>query len=66
MNKRTIAEQIKQANDGKPFITREQLAKVMGHPDAHTVDKFLRNLAKVNKRYLVVEVAEEIAKQQKY
>lgn len=66
MNKRLIAEQIKQANDGKPFITRKKLAEIMGHPDPSTVDKFLYNLAAVNKRYLVVEVAEEMAKQQKY
>lgn len=66
MNKRMIAEQIKQANDGKPFIRRIDLARIMGHSDPKTVDKFLRGLSTVNERYLVEEVAEQIAAKQKY
>lgn len=43
------------------LITRKQLADAMGYKDAHSVDKYLKGLRKIGKKYSVYDVSERIA-----
>lgn len=39
------------------FITRQELAEVMGYKDPHNVDKYLNGLEQVGKRYFIPDIA---------
>ena len=46
---------------GGAFITRKKLAQSMGRKDPHSVDKFLRDLPKVDKElYFIPDVADAL------
>ena len=38
------------------FITRQELADVMGYKDPHSVDRYLYGLEKADKRYFIPDV----------
>ena len=42
------------------FVTRAEVARAFGYKDAHSVDKWLKGLPKIGKKYLISEVAERI------
>lgn len=41
---------------GSLFITRSELARVMGYKDAHCVDRYLNGLERVEKKYFIPDV----------
>ena len=46
---------------GGAFITRKKLAQCMGRKDPHSVDKFLRDLPKVDKElYFIPDLADAL------
>ena len=59
MTKTDIADGIRR-NCKSEFITRQELADAMGYKDAHSVDKYLKGLQKIGRKYFVQEVAERI------
>lgn len=61
MNKQEMIKSF-QRETGSLFITRKQLAKVMGYKDAHSVDRYLAGLEKVERKYFIPEVIEEITR----
>lgn len=42
------------------FVNRAEVARALGYKDAHSVDKYLKGLPNIGKRYLIREVAERI------
>ena len=53
MNKQDIVKAFKAAT-GAAFITRGQLAKLMGMKDPHRVDRYLRGLDRIDKKYYYI------------
>lgn len=45
------------AFSGSSFMSRHQLSKYMGFADPHTVDKFIRGLPSISKRYFIPDIA---------
>lgn len=66
MNKRELINDMKRAAGGSSFVTRAWLAKYMNHPDPHSVDRFLYNLPRINRRYFIDDIAEKIMDQAQY
>lgn len=65
MNKRELINDMKRAAGGS-FVTRSWLAKYMNHPDPHSVDRFIHNLPRINQRYFIDDIAEQIISQSTY
>lgn len=65
MNKRELINDMKRAAGGS-FVTRAWLAKYMNHPDPHSVDRFLHDLPRVNRRYFIDDIAGKIYEQAQY
>ena len=42
------------------FVSRQEVARALGYKDPHSVDKYLKDLKGIGKRYLIKEVAERI------
>lgn len=42
------------------FVNRQEVARALGYKDAHSVDRFLKGLPNIGRRYLIREVAEKI------
>ena len=42
------------------FVNRAEVARALGYKDPHSVDKYLKDLTSIGKRYLIREVAERI------
>lgn len=60
MTKTTILKAINTTHK-EGFITRKELADAMGYKDPHSVDKYLKGLNKIGRKYFVQEVVERIA-----
>lgn len=59
MEKQELIRQMKMSTKTL-FITRQELAEVMGYKDAHCVDKYLSGLERVEKKYFIPDVVESI------
>lgn len=53
MNKNDIVRTFK-ALTGAAFITRKQLATLMGMKDPHRVDRYLKGLERIDKKYYYI------------
>lgn len=42
------------------FVNRAEVMRALGYKDPHSVDKYLKGLSNIGKRYLISEVAERI------
>lgn len=61
MERRDITNALKTGADGAMFITRIQVAQVLGYKDPHNVDRFLKGLERIaGNRYYIPDVAERI------
>ena len=56
MTKQELIKDMK-AFSGSGFMTRQQLCKYMGYADPHKVDRYLRCLTSVTKRYFIPDIA---------
>lgn len=65
MNRQELIKEFKTLN-GSLFITRNELAGVMGYKDAHCVDKYLSGLERVEKKYFIPDVVESIKRRCDY
>lgn len=59
MYKSDIVRELRQYT-GAGMISRIQLAKFMGYSSPDPVDKYLRGLRRVRRRYFIAEVAERL------
>ena len=56
MTKQELIRDMKTFSGGG-FITRQQLMVYMGYKDPHKVDRYLRDVQAINKRYFIPDVA---------
>lgn len=56
MTKQELVRDMKTFSGGG-FMTRQQLMVYMGYKDPHKVDKYLREIPSINKRYFIPDVA---------
>lgn len=61
MTKQDIKEILKKKAKAD-FIGRLQIAEALGYASPNSVDKYLRNLERIGTKYLIDEVADELAK----
>lgn len=60
LNKKELVRQMESYSGGL-FITRKKLAQCMGRKDPHSVDKYLRDLPRVDKElYFIPDVADAL------
>ncbi len=60
LNRREIIKQMESYSGGL-FITRKKLAQCMGRKDPHSVDRYLRDLPRVDKDlYFIPDVADAL------
>lgn len=65
MDKKEMVQSFRKET-GSLFITRIELAGVMGYKDAHCVDKYLSGLERVEKKYFIPDVVESIKRRCDY
>lgn len=61
MTKSELTKDMKAAV-GSGFITRRELAAYMGYKDPGKIDKYIRDLQKVGKRYFIPDVADALCR----
>lgn len=60
LNRKELVRQMESYSGGL-FITRKKLAQCMGRKDPHSVDKYLRDLPRVDKElYFIPDVADAL------
>ena len=47
------------------FVSRAEVARALGYKDPHSVDRYLKDLTSIGKRYLIREVAEKLMEESK-
>lgn len=55
MDKQEMIRHMKTKNNSL-FITRQELAEIMGYKDPHSVDRYLRGLERIDRRYFIPDV----------
>lgn len=48
---------------GAGYVTREELRRYMGYQDPHQVDRYLKGLERIGKKYFIPDVVEVLLKQ---
>lgn len=54
MTKQDVVSSFKTKTGGAVFITRKQLAELMGIKDPHYVDRFLKGLDRIDRKYYYI------------
>lgn len=55
MDKQEMIRYMKAKNNSL-FITRQELAEIMGYKNPHSVDRYLRGLERIDRRYFIPDV----------
>lgn len=62
---RTDIERALRSQTSGDFVNRAEVARALGYKDPHSVDKYLKDLSSIGKKYLIKEVAEKLMEELK-